>query len=285
MPSPIQSPPSFLTQQAVGNTFQNAGFGVVDNRFYSRGPLAAVLIRDNMGLNTNISPYVQGGSGPVLNWTPLSADGQLRTDLFADVQVDGQWYMNTAANEGFWRIGAIDERGGIERKSAVKHDDQMILQSLFAFDTDMTGKGKTVAFHGIEAFKPAMMRLKMNLPLANLTTGVSIVEDVGQPNYSLSQPVEPYDVNYQILCVFARPRPGGYIYSVEGYPLVKQTDIGAEKRSKTDADAFPLTFTAMPDPWHTNVDPTNPLSPIVVPAFWTQWIGGSAWSAMYESGS
>ncbi len=285
MPSPIQSPPSFLTQQAVGNTFQNAGYGVVDNRFYSRGPLAAVLIRDNMGLNTNISPYVQGGSGPVLNWTPLSADGQLRTDLFADVQVDGQWYMNTAPNEGFWRIGAIDERGGIERKSAVKHDDQMILQSLFAFDTDMTGKGKTVAFHGIEAFKPAMMRLKMNLPLANLTTGVSIVEDVGQPNYSLSQPVEPYDVNYQILCVFARPRPGGYIYSVEGYPLVKQTDIGAEKRSKTDADAFPLTFTAMPDPWHTNVDPTNPLSPIVVPAFWTQWIGGSAWSAMYESGS
>ncbi len=125
----------------------------------------------------------------------------------------------------------------------------------------------------------------MNLPLAILNTGVSIVEVVGQPNYSLSQPVEPYDVNYQILCVFARPRPGGYIYSVEGYPLVKQTDIGAEKRSKTDADAFPLTFTAMPDPWHTNVDPTNPLSPIVVPAFWTQWIGGSAWSAMYESGS
>lgn len=284
MTAPIYSPPSFLTQQAVGNTFQNAGYGIVDNRFYSRGPLAAVLIRDNNGANTNISPYVQGGSGPVLNWTPMAADGQLRTDLFADVQIAGEWYMNTAPNEGFWRIGAIDEKGGIERKSAVKHDDQMILQSLFSFDTDMTGKGKTVAFSGIEAFKPTMLRLKMNLPLAG-ATGISIVEDVGQPNYSLSQPVEPYDVNYQILLVFARPRPGGYIYSVEGYPLVKQTDLGAEKRSKTDADASSFTFTALPDPFHTNIDPLNPTSSQVVPAFWTQWIGGSAWSAMYEHGS
>lgn len=272
-------------QQSVGNTFQNANYGIVDNRFYSRGPLACALIRDNNGASTNISHYVQGGSGPQLNFSPITADGQLRTDLFADVQLGGQWFMNTAPNLGWWRIGAIDEKGGIERKSSVKHDDQMILQSLFAYDTDMTGKGKTIAFSGIEAFKPVMMRLKMNLPLAT-PAGVNLVEDPGQPNYSLSQPVEPYDVNYQIMLVFARPRPGGYIYSVEGYPLVKQTDVGSEKRSKTDADAAsPFTFTAMPDAFHTNIDPTNPTSPTVVPAFWTQWIGGGSWSAMFEQGS
>jgi hypothetical protein len=277
--------PTTPVQQAVGNTFQDAGYGTVDNRFYSRGPLAAVLIRDYLGASTNISPYVQGGSGPVLNWTPLTADGQLRTDLFADVLIGGNWYINTAPNQGFWRIGAIDEKGGIDRKGAIKHDDEMILQSNFPFDTDLTGEGKTIAFSGVEAFKPAMVRLKLNLPLSNLVTGANLVEDVGQPNYVISKPVDADSVNRQILCVFARPRPGGYIYSVEGYPLVKLTDIGTEKRSKTDSDSASLTFTALPSPFHTDVDPTNPTSPQVVQAFYTQWIGGTGWTSMFEHGS
>lgn len=270
---------------STGNTFQNAGFGQVDNRFYDRGPLAAVLFRDYQGSSTNISPFIAGSPSPVVNWSPFALDGQLRTDLFADVLIDGEWYKNTDANEGWWRAGAFDEKGGPDRKPAIKHDDQMILQSNFPFDTDMTGEGITIQFNAIEKYRPALQRLRMNLPLMDPTGTYSIVEDVGQPNYVLSKPVDYDSPNRQILCVFARQRGDSYVYSVEGYPLVKLTDIGAEKRSKTDPDAGPLTFTALPDPFFTDIDPTDPDSGQLVNAFYSTWVGGGAWASMYEHGS
>jgi hypothetical protein len=273
-----------VVQPAEGTNFYEGGYGVVDNRFYSRGPLVCVLVRDNQGASTNISPYIQGESGPQLNWSPLAADGTLRADLFADVQIDGEWFINTDPNEGFWRIGAFDEKAGPDRKGSIKHDDQMIVQSNFPFDTDLTGEGITIQFTGIESFKPAMMRLRMNLPLVD-DNGNNLVEDVGQPNYVISKPVDYDSPNRQILCVFARQRPGGYIYSVEGYPLGKLTDLGNMKRSKTDPDAPSLSFTALPDPFHTDIDATDPDSGQVAPAFYSQWIGGAGWAAMYESGS
>ena len=108
-----------LTQPNTGNTFQSGNYGLVDNRFYQRGPLASVLIRDNLGSVTNISPYT---SGPTLNFTPFAKDGNLRTDLFADQLVSGNWFLNTSPNMGFWRIGAFDERGGPDRKGSTDED-------------------------------------------------------------------------------------------------------------------------------------------------------------------
>lgn len=48
-----------------GTTWKSAGLGDTDNRFYSRGGLAAILIRDNRGAATNISPYAAGTTNEV----------------------------------------------------------------------------------------------------------------------------------------------------------------------------------------------------------------------------
>jgi hypothetical protein len=278
----LQTSFSTIAQPTTGNTFQSGNYGLVDNRFYQRGPLACILIRDNLGPTTNISPYT---TGPTLNFTPFAKDGNLRTDLFADKLVSGNWFLNTAPNMGFWRIGAFDEKGGPDRKGAIKHDDQMILQSNFPFDTDLTGQGQTIMFTPIESLKPVIVRLRMNLPLVDPTNTYSIVEDVGQPNMVLSVPVTYTSPDRQILAVFARQQETGYVYTVEAYPLVKLTDIGAQKRDKTAPDSGPLTFTALLDPFFTDIDRTNPNSGNVVPAFTGQWIGGPGWSTMFESGS
>jgi hypothetical protein len=58
------------------------------------------------------------------------------------------------------------------------------------------------------------------------------------------------------------------------------------KRSKTDPDAPSLTFTALPSPFHTDMDYTvDPAVAQVIPTFYSQWIGGTAWATLYEHGS
>lgn len=76
---------------ATGTTWKAAGLGEVDNRFYSRGGLAAILIRDNRGAATNISPYTVGVTNEVqtitITGTPaggtftLTYSGQTTTPL------------------------------------------------------------------------------------------------------------------------------------------------------------------------------------------------------------
>lgn len=271
-----------MTIPATGTTFKEGGFGVVDNRFYSRGPLAAILIRDNRGAATDISPYA-AGSPPTVNWSPLAQDGNLRDDLFAMVRVDGEWVTNSETNEGWWLIGALDEGNGPDRQPNISQDNAMILQSNFPFDTDLTGEGIDIQFTGVEVFKPLMQRLRMNIPLSD-TDGVAIVEDPGA-DMVLSKPVDADTVDRQLLLVFSKKRPGGYIYSVEGYPLVKLTDIGNYKRSKTDPDAASLTYTVLPDPYHVDIDPTDPDSGEVVPVLYSQWMGGSGWTSLATGSS
>jgi hypothetical protein len=272
-----------FTQPLTGTSWKEGGYSTVDNRFYDRGPLACVAFRDNRGEHTNISPYI-AGTPPVLNWSPFAVDGQLRDDLFADVLVDGEWFINTDPNEGWWRVGAFDEKSGPDRKGSIKHDDQMILQSNFPYDTDLVAEGKTIQFTPIETRKPSTMRLRFNLPVSD-ADGNSIVEDVGAPGYVLSKPVDADTVDRQFLCIFARKRPQGYLYTVEVYPLVKMTDLGSQKRSKTDPDAAPLTFTALPDAFHTDIDPSDPTGMNLIESFYSEFIGGDAWTAMYEHGS
>ena len=263
---------------ATGTTFKEGGFGTVDNRLYSRGPLAAVLIRDERGADTDISPY-KAGTPPTVNWSPLAQDYNLRSDLFAQILVDGQWTTNHASNDGWWIIGALDEGNGPERKPSIKKDDAMILQSNFPFDTDTTSEGIEISFTGVEVYKPLMKRLRMNQPLST-SAGVSLVEDIGEDGFVISKPVAADAINRQILLVFAKARSGGYIYDVEGYPLCKLTDIGAAKRSKTNPDAHSLGFTVLPSPYHVDKDPGDPTSGHLVPALYSEWLGGDAWSAM-----
>jgi hypothetical protein len=264
-----------MTQPSTGVDFQAGGYDNTDNRFFTRGGLAAALIRDNRGLATSIAPYAPG-TPPVYNWSPFAADGNLRSDLFINVLSNGVWTMNPNPNQGFWLIGAFDDKGGPERRPNVKHDDAMVLQSIFPFDSDLTASGMTIQFNGVQMLAPLNRRLRMNLPLAD-NNGNSIVEMPGAP-YVISRPTTDADTNYQLILVFARLRSGGYIYTAEGYSLVRLDDIGNYKRDKTSSDSPNLGFTVLPDPFHVDIDPTNPQSQVLVPVLYSEWIAGPGWT-------
>jgi hypothetical protein len=264
---------------AVGTSWRSGGYADVDNRFYARGGLAAVLIRDNRGSDTNISPYRSGTTVPVLNWSPFATDGTPRADLFAQIRVNGEWVINPSANEGFWLIGAMTEDGGPERAPNINEDNAMILQSNFPFDTDLTEEGLVVNFTGVETLKPLMKRLRMNLPLAD-EDGDPIVEDPGSENFSLGKPIDVESSERQIILMFARRKGGRYIYTAEGYSLCKLTNIGNFRRSKTDPDAGELGFTVLPDPYFVGKNPSDPTDNELVPILYNEWITGEAWDAM-----
>jgi len=265
-----------MTQPDTGTSWIDGGFGDTDNRFYARGGLAAALIRDNRGLATSIAPY-SAGSPPTPNWSPFAADGQLRADLFAMVRSGGQWVPNpNPNNQGFWLIGAFEDRGGPERRPNVRHDDAMVLQSIFPFDSDLTQVGMTIQFNGVQMLSPLLRRLRMNLPLTD-QAGNNIVEQPGTP-YVVSRPVDDTEPDYQLILLFARQKASGYIYTAEGYSLVRLDDIGNYRRDKTASDSPNLGFTVLPDPYHVDIDPTDPTSGVLVPALYSEWIGGDGWT-------
>lgn len=263
---------------STGTSWRAGHFGDVDNRFNQRGGLAAVLIRNNRGAATNISPFT-AGSPPTRNWSPLAEDGTPRDDLFANIRVNGEWITNPDPNEGFWLVGAMTEDGGPQRAPNVKEDNQMILQSNFPFDTDLTEEGIVVSFTGVETLKPMMKRIRMNVPLCD-SSGNPIVEDPGTENFSLGKPIDVESQEWQIILMFARKKAGRFVYTAEGYSLCKLTNIGDFKRSKTDPDAGELGFTVLPDPYFVGKDPGDPLGDDLIPILYNEWVGGEGWTTI-----
>lgn len=263
----------------TGTSWRAGGFNDVDSRFSTRGGQAAVLIRDYRGEDTNISPYKVDTPVPSRNWSPFAEDGTPRDDLFASIRVGGDWITNPEANEGFWLIGAMTEDGGPQRQPNINQDNQMILQSNFPFDTDLTEEGITINFTGVETMKPLMKRLRMNLPLSD-SNGDPLVEDPGTENFTISKTIDVEAVERQIVLMFARRKSGRYIFSAEGYGLAKLTDIGDFRRSKTDPDAGSLGFTILPDPYMVDRDPGDPTSTELVPVLYSEWITGEGWDAI-----
>lgn len=263
---------------STGTDWKGGQFDLIDNRYYSRGGLAAVLVRDNRGLATVMAPYA-AGTPPTPYFSPFAQDGQLRKDLFAMIRVGGVWQVNGNANLGWYLLGATDEKGGPDRKPGIKHDDAMVLQSNFPFDSDITGESFTIGFTGVEVFKPLLRRLKMNLPLTD-TNGNNLVELPGTLTYVLSKPIDTDEVDRQIMLLFAKRVAGQYLYTVEGYPLCRQTDVGNAKRDKTAADANSFTFTVLPDPNHVDIDPTVLPGNNLVPAMFSEWVAGPGWAAL-----
>ena len=262
---------------STGTDWKGGGFDVIDNRFYSRGGLAAVLIRDNRGLSTCIAPY-KAGSPPTENWSPFAQDGNLREDLFALERVDGIWQVNQSSNQGFYLIGATDEKGGPERKPGIKHSDAMVLQSNYPFDSDITEENFTIGFTPVQSLYPLIRRLRMNLPLTD-TSGNNLVELPGSTNYVISKPTDADEIDRQVIFLFAKKVSGQYIYTAEGYSLCRLSDAGNYKRDKTTPDAGALTFTVLPDPYHVDIDPTALPGNNLVPAMYSEWTAGSGWTA------
>jgi hypothetical protein len=261
-----------------GGSWRGVGLGDVDSRFNNRGGLAAVLVRDNRGAATNISPWTSG-SPATRGWSPFAEDGNPRTDLFACIRVDGEWITNPEPNEGFWLVGAMTEDGGPERAPNISEDNQMILQSNFPFDSDLTEEGIVINFTGVETLKPLMKRLRMNLPLSD-RSGNPIVEDPGTEHFSIGKPLDVESVERQLVLVFAKRKGGKYVFNAEGYSLCKLTNIGSFRRSKTDPDAGELGFTVLPDPFLVIKDPGDPTSNELIPALYAEWTDGDGWTAI-----
>jgi hypothetical protein len=263
---------------STGTTWRGSGVDTVDNRFNQRGGLAAVLIRDNRGAATNISPWA-AGAPPTRFWSPFALDGQLRDDLLAVIRVDGEWVTNPDPNEGFLLVGAMTEDGGPERAPNISEDNQMILQSNQPFDTDLTEEGIVINFTGVETLKPSMKRLRMNLPLTD-ASGNLIVEDAGAEHFVIGKTVDVESVERQIILLFSRKKGGKTVYTAEAYSLCKLTNIGSFRRSKTDPDAGELGFTVLPDPYLVTKDPSNPSSDDLVPVLFVEWVAGDGWAAI-----
>lgn len=269
-----------MARPATGTTLKGAGLTDVDNRFYSRGPLAAVLIRDNRGSATDVAPYT-AGTPPTINYTPFAEDGTLRDDLLARYKVSGEWVVNPNANEGWFSLRAMDERGGPQRTTDARDDDAMILQSNYPFDTDLISEGKSVEFTAVESLDPLLIRLRMNQPLTD-SDGNAIVEFPGEPDFVLSKPIDADPIDRQLQLIFARKHSGLWLYHIELYPLCKLNDIGNFRRSKTDPDAPSLSFRALPDPYHVDRDPSDQDSGELVPAIYSEFVGGPLWTSMYS---
>ena len=251
-----------MTIPATGTEWASGGYADIDSRFLERGGLVAALIRDYGGADTNISPDV---------FSPFAIDGTPRADMFVCTRVDGVWTLNNATNEGWWNFGAFEEKKGPERRPSSKHDDFMVLQSNWPFDSDLTSEGETVRFTAVETLKPLLKRIKNNLPLVD-SNGSILVEDVGESGYGIGKPVEADAVERQLLLLRKRSKGGKTIYTCDGFPLVKLTDIGNAKKDKTDADAAELTFTVLPDPYFVDVDGT--------PLVHYTWVAGDGWTSM-----
>lgn len=267
-----------MTIPSIGTSWRASGVGDVDSRFNERGTLAGLAIRDNRGAATNISPWA-AGSPPTRNWSPFALDGQIRDDLFASIRVNGEWVTNPDPNEGFWVIGAMSEGGGTERATDINNDNQMILQSNAPFDSALTEEGRSINFTGVESLKPLMKRLRMNLALSD-ASGNPIVEDPGTENFVIGKPVDSDGHEYQLLAFFGKKVGGQYLYTCEGYSLVKLNNIGNFRRSKTDPDAGELGYMVLPDPYLVSKDPNDPDSDELIPMLWVEWTSGPGWTAI-----
>jgi hypothetical protein len=247
---------------STGGPWATNGYADVDSRLLERGGTVAVLIRDYRGSATNMSP-----SG----FSPFAADGQPRTDMFAVKLQNGVWTVNGATNQGWWNFGAFSERNGPEKRATVRNDDYMILQSNWPYDSSLISEGVQVRLTPVDTLKPAIDRIRNNLPLTD-STGAIVVDPFGEPGYFVGKPVESEAVERQLLLLRETKKGGKTVVTATGYPLVKLTDIGNAKMDKQAADAPELGFTALPDPYF--VDQSG------VPVIQGHWVAGAGWLAL-----
>jgi len=269
-----------MTQPSTGTSWTAGGFGHVHKPTVERGGLQAVLIRDNRGSLTDMSPFEDDLT--TVKFSPFAIDGQLRSDLFARRLQGGKLITNPGSNEGWFQIGAQTEDGGAERNPNTKSDDMLVLQSKFPVDSDVIEKGKTVKFTGVQTADPLIHRLEAELRLVD-DDGDSLVPDLGGANYGTGTVLDADSPEYQLLLLFARRTSGGMIYRAEGYPAVKLDDQGSKKRSKTDPDTAELTYKVLPNEYFMIPDPNG--SGVLVPGFDYVWYSGPGWDDQAPDGS
>lgn len=259
-----------MARLATGTTPDAGGYTTVDNRFQGghRTGLIAVAFRDARGADTDISPHNADGS---VKWNPLALDGQLRTDLFAQKLVGGTWVNNSSANEGWYLAGAFGEGNGPSTKPSIDTDDQMIEQSNWPFESDITKQDEPFTFQALQNLQPAILRLRNNLPLTD-ANGDSLVELPGGVDAGWSQPLESAKIGRQFLLYGIRKRGGKYVYEVEAYDFATLSNVGERKMGKKGT-AAELTFKPEPSGYFMAM-----VDGKYVPVIRHTFVGGSAWA-------
>ena len=273
-----------MSQPATGTTWNRGGYADIDPRLIARGGLQCVLVRDNRGQATNISPFSTFSgdfASATVGFSPFAQDGELRDDLIAAQLDNGQWVSNPSSNEGFLAIGSQTEDGGAERNPTTSSDDLRILQSNWPVDTAITEKGLSVNFKAVETYKPLIHHLEEEQPLCD-PNGDIILPDLGTENYGHGADLDTSQVDRQLLLVYGKVVAGLWLYHVEGIPLCKLDTQAAKQRTKTSPDVADLTFKGLPDPYF--MKPSFKESALVPGFNWT-WVGGPAWAAFGPSGS
>lgn len=260
-----------MARPSTGTTPDAGGYTTVDNRFQGghRTGLIAVAFRDARGAATNISPHNADGS---VAWNPLATDGQLRPDLFAQKRgADGKWVNNSAPNEGFHLVGAFGDGNGPSTKPKIDTDDQMIEQTNWPFESDITKQDEPFTFQALQNLFPAIMRLRNNLPLSD-ANGNSLVELPGAADAGWSQPLETSKIPRQFLLYGIRKRGSLYTYEVEAYDFATLNDVGERQMGKK-GKAAELTYKPEPSGYFmAMVD--GKFIPIIRHTF----VGGTAWA-------
>jgi hypothetical protein len=269
-----------MAQPSVGTTLSAGGFLDIHRPFVERGGAQAVLIRDNRGAATDMSPFNQNGT---VKWSPFALDGQLRPDMFIRKRVNGKFEYVDDANEGWWHIGANTDDGGAEREPDISSDDLMVLQSKYPIDSETTEKSYTVRFVAIQSADPLIHQLESELPLCD-NAGDPLVPLPGEPDYFNGPTLDlEATAEYQIGLIYGRRTSGGFIYRFEGYPAAKLDDQASKQRSKTDADTADLKYKVLPNEYFMRPDPMG--SGALVPGYFGVWFGGPGWDAQYAEGS
>jgi hypothetical protein len=262
-----------MTLPSTGTTWEGAGLNDVDSRLqlYHGSGKVAVLVRDNRGAATNISPHDNTGA---VGYSLLAEDGAWRTDLLADVlDEDGHWTENPDDNEGWYLLGAFGEDDGPTAKASIDIDDQMIEQSQWVYDSVVTKKDVPFSFTPIEVNRPVVRRLINDLPLSD-SDGKRLVESVGAENAVWAKPVAFSQVDRQFMVLVNRDIEGRMMGCIDAYPLARLTDIGDSRYGKK-GDAPELTFKPQPD---SNFMVYQ--DGIYVPAVSASKVVGPAWAAM-----
>ncbi|WP_198344346.1 hypothetical protein [Mycobacterium dioxanotrophicus] len=259
-----------MTRPATGTDPSSGGYLDTDNRFQGghRTGLIGVAFRDARGAATDISPHNPDGS---VKFNPLALDNKLRKDLFAQKRVAGVWQINTDPNEGWYLAGAFGDGNGTSTKPSIDTDDQMIEQSNWPFESDITKQDEPFTFQALQNLQPAIMRLRNNLPLAD-ANGNSLVELPGGADAGWSQPLESGKIPRQFLLYGIRKRGAKYVYEVEGYDFATLSNVGERKMGKKGT-AAELTYKPEPSGYFMAM-----VDGKYIPVIRHTWVGGDAWA-------
>lgn len=244
-----------MAQPATGVSLTDSALARFNALRIRRGGKWSLLVRDNKGLTTDISP---GGSFI----SPFAQDGNWRDDLLAVLVVNNKQVYNQKPNLGFHKIGCSNPDGFVQ-----EHDTNVdaleILQSIDPGRVDMTSREKRVAFTGFENNR-VLHRLMYNLSLDNI-----LHPSKAGTTYVVEESDEIDFMERQFILIHEDKAAGLPERTAFGLSRAVLSEIGNLQGSKTDPTAAELKFTRLIDPYFIG----SKGQPIIS----CMWVAGEAW--------